>query len=254
MQNPVSLGDAICDAHGIDDTNIGSATPDVIAIKTIGDTHHDDDTNMNSVPLGVNEIQSEAYIVFLYKRIGWLHPASIRLLIIMLMNHLLNVMVRYWMILITIISIQLVLVFNLKYQMMYVVIPKHFLKMSRQLLEIFPYHYNDIILGAIASQITSLTIVYSTVYSDADHRKHQSPASLAFVRGIHRWPANFPHKGPVTFDDVIMVLLIWISYWTKWVTVTYRIAIIMSCSVIAPIIWVIFVAIKLISTSWPWIT
>ena len=41
-------------------------------------------------------------------------------------------------------------------------------------------------MGAIASQITSLTIVYSTVYSDADQRKHQSSASLAFVRGTHR--------------------------------------------------------------------
>ena len=49
-------------------------------------------------------------------------------------------------------------------------------------------------MGAIASQITSLTIVYSTVYSDADQRKHQSSASLAFVRGIHRGPVNFPHK------------------------------------------------------------
>ena len=47
-------------------------------------------------------------------------------------------------------------------------------------------------------QITSLTIVYSTVYSGADHRKHQSSASLAFVRGIHRWPVNSTHKRPVT--------------------------------------------------------
>ena len=52
-------------------------------------------------------------------------------------------------------------------------------------------------------------IVYSTVYSGADQRKHQSSASLAFVRGFHRWPVNSPHKGPVTrkmfpFDDVIM--------------------------------------------------
>ena len=67
-------------------------------------------------------------------------------------------------------------------------------------------HYNDVIMGAIAFQITSLTIIYSTVYSDADQRKHQSSASLAFVRGIHR---NSPHKWPVTrkmfpFDDVIM--------------------------------------------------
>ena len=43
-------------------------------------------------------------------------------------------------------------------------------------------HYNDVIMGALASQITSLTIVYSTVYSGADQRKHQSSASLAFVR------------------------------------------------------------------------
>ena len=71
------------------------------------------------------------------------------------------------------------------------------------------FHYGDVIMGAIASQITSLTIVYSTVYSDADQRKHQSSASLAFVRGIHRGPVNSPHKWPVTrqmfpFDDVIM--------------------------------------------------
>ena len=69
-------------------------------------------------------------------------------------------------------------------------------------------HYNDVIMGAIASQITSLTIVYSTVYSGADQRKIQSSVSLAFVRGIHRWPVNSPHK-PVTrkmfpFDDVII--------------------------------------------------
>ena len=64
-------------------------------------------------------------------------------------------------------------------------------------------------MGAISSQITSLTIVYLTVNSDADHRKHQSSASLAFVQGIHRGPVNSPHKWPVArkmfpFDDVIM--------------------------------------------------
>ena len=70
-------------------------------------------------------------------------------------------------------------------------------------------HYHDVIMGAIASQITSLTIVYSTVYSGTDQRKHQSSASLAFVLGIHRWPVNSSHKWPVTrkmfpFDNVIM--------------------------------------------------
>ena len=71
------------------------------------------------------------------------------------------------------------------------------------------HHYNDVIMGTIASQITSLMIVYSTVYSDANQRKHQSSASLAFVQGIHWRPVNSPHKWPVVqkifpFDDVIM--------------------------------------------------
>ena len=66
-------------------------------------------------------------------------------------------------------------------------------------------------MGRVASQITSLTIVYLTIYSDADQRKHQSSASLAFLWGIHREPLNSPHKWPVTrkmfpFDDVIMSL------------------------------------------------
>ena len=64
-------------------------------------------------------------------------------------------------------------------------------------------------MGVIASQITSPTIVYSIVYSDSDQRKHQSSASLAFVRGNPRGPGNSPHKWPITgkmfpFDDVIM--------------------------------------------------
>ena len=64
---------------------------------------------------------------------------------------------------------------------------------------------------AIASQITSFTIVYTSVYPGADQSKDQSSALLAFVRGIHRWPVNSPHKGPVTrkmlpFDDVIMIM------------------------------------------------
>ena len=59
-------------------------------------------------------------------------------------------------------------------------------------------------------QIPSRTIVYSNVYSGADQRKHQSSASLAFVRGIHWWPVNSPHKWSVMrkmfpFDDVIIL-------------------------------------------------
>ena len=70
-------------------------------------------------------------------------------------------------------------------------------------------HYSDVIMSMMASPITSVSIVYLTVCSGTDQRKHQSSASLAFVRGIHRWPVNSPHKGPVTrkmfpFDDVTM--------------------------------------------------
>ena len=70
-------------------------------------------------------------------------------------------------------------------------------------------HYCDVIMTAMASQITSLTIVYSTVHSDADQSKHQSSAWLAFGRGIHRWPVNSPHKGPVTRKIHLMT-----SSWT----------------------------------------
>ena len=75
-----------------------------------------------------------------------------------------------------------------------------------------PSHHNsDVIMSTVACQITSLTVVYSTVYPGADQRKHQSSASLAFVRGIHRWPVNSSHNGPVMrkmspFDDVIMTI------------------------------------------------
>ena len=74
-------------------------------------------------------------------------------------------------------------------------------------------HYDDVIMTMLASQITSLTVVYSIVYSGVNQRKHQSSASLAFVWEILRGPVNFPHKWPVTrtmfpFDDVIMTILL----------------------------------------------
>ena len=77
------------------------------------------------------------------------------------------------------------------------------------------YHYSDDIMGMMAPQITSVSIVYSTVCSAAYQIKHQSSTSVAFVRGIHRWPVNSPHKGPVTrkmspFDDFIMFVHIFI--------------------------------------------
>ena len=71
------------------------------------------------------------------------------------------------------------------------------------------FHYIDVIMRTMASQITSLTIIYSIVYSGPDQRKHQSSASLAFVRGIHRWPVNSltqkaSNAENVPFDDVVM--------------------------------------------------
>ena len=70
-------------------------------------------------------------------------------------------------------------------------------------------HYSDVIMGAMASEITGVSVVCLIVCTGADPRKHQNSASLAFVRGIHRWPVNSLHKGSVMrkmfpFDDVIM--------------------------------------------------
>ena len=61
-------------------------------------------------------------------------------------------------------------------------------------------HYNDVIMGTMTSQISSITIVYSTVYSGANQRKHPSFASLAFV---HKWPVT---RKMFPFDDVIMII------------------------------------------------
>ena len=80
------------------------------------------------------------------------------------------------------------------------------------------WHYSDVIMSTMVYQITSLMIVYSTVHPGTEQRKHQSSASLAFVRGIHRSPVNSPHKGPVMrkmfpFDDIIMAGSIYMSWW-----------------------------------------
>ena len=73
-------------------------------------------------------------------------------------------------------------------------------------------HNSDVMMSAMVSQITCVSIVCSTVCPGVDQRKLQSSASLAFVRAIHRWTMDYPHKrdkGPVTremflFDGVIM--------------------------------------------------
>ena len=87
----------------------------------------------------------------------------------------------------------------LKHDTLYDNIKKHHTKCFKRIFySIALIHYIDVIMGAIACQITSLTIVYSTNYSDANQRKHQNSASLAFVWGIYRSPVNSPHKWPVT--------------------------------------------------------
>ena len=64
-------------------------------------------------------------------------------------------------------------------------------------------------MGAMASQITSLTIVYSTVYSDADQSKHQSSASLAFVR----WTGEFPAEMASNAENVSIWWRHHVLYW-----------------------------------------
>ena len=58
-----------------------------------------------------------------------------------------------------------------------------------------PRHHSDVTMIGMASQIAGVSVVCS----GTDKRKDQSPASLAIVRGIHRWPVDSPHKGPVTW-------------------------------------------------------
>ena len=99
-------------------------------------------------------------------------------------------------------------------------------------------HYSDVIMSAMASQITGVSIVCSTVSSRADHRNikavHHWP-----LRGIHQTQVNSPHKGPVKrkmfpFDDVIMgsllqlmvtdviVIMLGHSIYATWVLIQYE--------------------------------
>ena len=80
------------------------------------------------------------------------------------------------------------------------------------------YHYCDVIMSTMASQVAGVSIVCSIVCSGTDQRKHQSSASPAFVRGTNWWPVNSPLKRPLTrkmfpFDDVIMCCDISIVKW-----------------------------------------
>ena len=123
-------------------------------------------------------------------------------------------------------------------------------------------HYDDFIMGAMASHFTSLTIVYSTFYSGADQRKHQSSMSLVFVQGIHRKPANSPHKWPVTrkmfpFDDVIMRRRSWFMpwhYYTNLVLISIQTGWKMKFRVefMQSLFWVILQRTEQIKNKWVW--
>ena len=76
-------------------------------------------------------------------------------------------------------------------------------------------HCSGFMMSAMVSPITGVLIVYLTVCSGVYPRKHQSSTSLAFMRAIHRWPVNIPHKRPVTrkmfhFMTSSLITVIWI--------------------------------------------
>ena len=74
-------------------------------------------------------------------------------------------------------------------------------------------------MGAVASQITSLTIVYPTVYSGADQRKHQNTASLAFVLGNSPVTGGFPSQMASNAENVSIW---WRHHETKLANVEYH--------------------------------
>ena len=76
-------------------------------------------------------------------------------------------------------------------------------------------HNSEVTINAMASQITGVSIVCSTVYSDADQRTHQNSASLAFVRGIPRSPVNSHHKGQWRGALIFSLICAWINGWVN---------------------------------------
>ena len=96
----------------------------------------------------------------------------------------------------------------------------------RHQMKCFPVtHYSGVMMRAMASHSPAARMICSAIYSGADQRKRQSSASLAFVRGIHWWPVNFPHKKPVTrkrfpFGDVIMGFLCAEFTGHRWIPLT----------------------------------
>ena len=76
---------------------------------------------------------------------------------------------------------------------------------SEHVHQVYWVHYSDIIMSMMASQITDVSTVCSTICSGANQRKYQSSASLALVRGIHRWPLDSPHKKGHASDHLCLI-------------------------------------------------
>ena len=89
--------------------------------------------------------------------------------------------------------------------------------------------YSDFIMGVVTSPITSLTIVYSTVYSGADQRKHQSSASLAICAGNSPVTGEFPAQMTSNVENVSIWWrhheIIAIVLLVQWKTVVFKILI-----------------------------
>ena len=110
------------------------------------------------------------------------------------------------------------------------------------------YHYGDIIISAMASQITNASVVCSTVCSDTNERKHQSSASLASVRGIHRSPVDSPHKVkrkifPLMTSPWYDVLFIAPSNKER-VTMTMKLLLLLLAVAVAVLVWVALMVIR----------
>ena len=146
----------------------------------------------------------------MYEYIFFIYMSSVRQILVYCVTALHHCLNQYWL-LISIYNFNTIAQATIIYLRLNIIISKSFPHLTRTIVSAHSthnkvvWHYNDVIMGAVASQITSLTIVYST----ADQRKHKSSASRAFVRGTHRGPVNSPHKWPVTrkmfpFNGVIM--------------------------------------------------
>ena len=135
----------------------------------------------------------------------------------------------------------------------------------RKLLIVLAYHYCGIIMGAMAPQITRLTIVYPTVYSDTNQRKHQSSASLVFVRWIHRWPVNNDllanvsiwrrhHDHRFVWRNLLIVLAYFITVIIIWSSTLWHIKFVSFCISSYPRLFGLTVEIKLYQNGHSFVT